>query len=58
MDTAGPALWLIILTIGVIALAAALAYGRIRSNQQTPAERARTEAAARAEQLAEDRDDS
>ena len=58
MENSGPALWLIVLTVGVIALAAALAYAIRRNSQRTPVEQARTEVAARAEQLAEDRDDS
>ena len=58
MNIAGPALWLIILTVGVIALGAVMAYAKKRNSERTPAERARTEAAAKAEQRAEDRDDS
>lgn len=58
MDIFGPAFWLILLTIGVAALGFALVYARKRNSERTPAERAHTETAARAERKAEDRDDS
>jgi hypothetical protein len=58
MDIFGPAFWLVLLTIGAAALGLALAYGKKRDGERSPAERALTERAARAERQAEDRDDS
>ena len=52
---AGPAFWLILLTIGVAALGIAMAYAKSRTSHRTPQEKAYTERAARAEQKAEDR---
>lgn len=51
-------LWLLILTVGVIALGVAMAYGINRNRSRTPMERAVTEAATRQEYRAEDRDHS
>lgn len=53
----GPAFWLIVLTVGVIALGLAMAYGMMRNRRRTPAERAQTEAATKREYAAEDRDE-
>mgnify|MGYP000391714769 CR=1 FL=1 len=58
MDILGPAFWLILLTIGVAVLGLALARARKRTSDRTPSEKAFTEAAARAERQAENRDDS
>tara|TARA_R110002020_G_scaffold12525_3_gene45880 strand:- start:1061 stop:1237 length:177 start_codon:yes stop_codon:yes gene_type:complete len=58
MDIFGPAFWLILLTIGVAVLGIALAYAKKRNGERSPAERAHTAAATRAERQAEDRDDS
>ena len=58
METSGPALWLVVLTVGVIALAAAIVYGMVRNRQRGPIERAVTEAATKEEYRREDRDDS
>ena len=58
MDFLGPVFWLILLTVGVAVLGLAMAYARKRESERTPAERAYTEAAARRERQAEDRDDS
>ena len=43
MDIAGPALWLIVLTIGVIALGVAMAYGMRRNRDRTRSEEITTE---------------
>ncbi|HEV7344369.1 MAG TPA: hypothetical protein VGN60_01870 [Devosia sp.] len=47
MFTSGPGLWLILLTIGVIALGGAMAYGLTRNRTRTRGEEVRTEAATR-----------
>jgi uncharacterized protein involved in outer membrane biogenesis len=52
------AVWLLILTIGVVALGAAMVYGINRNRTRTPMERAATEAATRQQYRAEDRDAS
>lgn len=52
-----PNLWLILLTLGVVCLGAALVYGIMRNRQRTPLEREITEAGTRAEYRAEDRDE-
>lgn len=49
-----PGLWLIILTVGVVALLMALIYARSRTKKLTPTEIALTEAATRAEYRNED----
>lgn len=54
----GPSAWLILLTIGVIVLIAAIVYGIMRNRQRTLGERVATEAATRDEYRAEDRDKS
>lgn len=43
MDIAGPALWLIVLTIGVIVLGVAMAYGMRRNRDPTLSEKITTE---------------
>lgn len=48
--------WLLILTVGVAALGAALAYGMKRNSSRTQFEKDLTEAAARREYEIEDRD--
>mgnify|MGYP004540893743 CR=1 FL=1 len=53
MDS-GPSLWLILLTIGVVALALAAVYGIMRNRQRSVGERVQTEAATRAEYKSED----
>jgi len=50
--------WLLILTVGVIVLGAAMAWGLIRNRARSPAERQMTEAATRREYQAEDKDES
>lgn len=52
-----PYLWLILLTVGVACLGAAMIYGTLRNRQRSPVEREITEAATRAEYRAEDKDD-
>lgn len=48
--------WLLILTVGVIALGLAMAYGLNRNRHRTMAEKQMTEAATRQVYRAEDRD--
>jgi len=50
--------WLLILTVGVIALGLALVWGLNRNRQRSPMERQVTEAATRQQYRAEDRDAS
>ncbi len=50
--------WLLILTVGVIALGLAMAWGMNRNRKRTPLEGQVTEAATRQEYRAEDRDAS
>jgi hypothetical protein len=52
-----PILWLILLTLGVACLGAAMIYGTMRNRRRTPLEREITEAGTRAEYRAEDRDE-
>ncbi len=54
----GPMLWLIILTIGVAALGLLMAFGATRNRKRTMQERLKTEAAAKREYSAENRDSS
>lgn len=58
METTGPALWLIVLTIGVALLGGAIAYGIARNRKRSRGERALTEAATRREYERQDRDAS
>ena len=58
METSGPAFWLILLTIGVVALAGAIAYGMMRNRQRRPIDEVVTEVATKQEYRREDRDDS
>ena len=51
-------LWLILLTIGVIALGAAMAYGLMRNRKRSLGERIATEAATKQEYREENRDSS
>lgn len=44
----GPGVWMIALTVGVIALGLAMAYGIMPNRRRTPSEKALTEAATRA----------
>lgn len=55
MDIA-PGLWLIILTVGIVALGMVMLTAQIRTKNRTPAEKANTEAATRAEYRREDED--
>jgi hypothetical protein len=52
----GPALWLILLTVGVAALGFAMVFAQRRNSSRTPAEKVLTEVATRGEYKAEDRD--
>lgn len=54
----GPSFWLILLTLGVVVLAAAIVYGIMRNRQRSLGERIHTEAATRREYSKEDRDPS
>jgi len=56
METTGPALWLIVLTIGVLILGAAIVYGIMRNRSRTLSERMRTEVETKREYEREDRD--
>jgi len=58
METSGQTFWLILLTLGVVVLAAAIIYGMLRNRQRTRLEEAATEAATRREYAEEDRDQS
>ena len=58
MQISGQTFWLILLTLGVIVLAAAVIYGTMRNRQRTPVEKAVTEAATVREYKREDRDAS
>ncbi|MDB5614219.1 MAG: hypothetical protein JWQ22_1872 [Devosia sp.] len=58
METSGPSFWLILLTLGVILLAVAIAYATMRNQKRTPVEKATTAAATRREYDKEDRDAS
>jgi cytochrome c-type biogenesis protein CcmH/NrfF len=58
METSGQTLWLILLTLGVVVLAAAIIYGMMRNRQRTRLEEVTTEAATRREYAEEDRDPS
>ena len=57
METIGPGLWLIALTVGVVILAAAAIYGIMRNRNRTLAERVTTEVETRREYEREDRDE-
>lgn len=54
----GPAVWLLLLTVGVLVLGAAIIYGINQNRKRTPGEKALTEAATRAEYKKEDGDHS
>ena len=56
METTGPALWLILLTFGVVVLGAAMIYGTMRNRQRTLSERVTTEVETKREYQREDRD--
>jgi hypothetical protein len=56
METSGQTFWLLLLTLGVVVLAAAIIYGMLRNRQRTRLEEATTEAATRREYDKEDRD--
>lgn len=54
----GPFLWLLLLTIGVAALGAAIAYGMNRNKQRTATEKMKSDVATKQEYRREDRDAS
>ena len=56
METSGQTFWLILLTLGVVVLAAAIIYGMLRNRQRTRLEEATTDAGTRPEYDEEDRD--
>lgn len=58
MEIAGPVLWLIALTIGVVVLGAAILYGMARNRDRSLAERVTTEVETKREYEREDRDDT
>lgn len=58
METSGPSLWLILLTVGVVLLGLAMAYGVMRNRKRTAGERVATEVGTKREYAEEDRDAS
>lgn len=52
----GPSIWLALLTVGVVMLGLAMAYGISRTRRRSAYEKARTETATREEFRREDRD--
>jgi FtsZ-interacting cell division protein ZipA len=56
METSGPALWLIVLTVGVIVLGAAIVYGMWRNRKLTLSERVLSEVETKREYEREDKD--
>ncbi|WP_160297861.1 hypothetical protein [Devosia chinhatensis] len=56
MDTVGPSIWLIALTIGVVILGVAVVYGIMRNRTRTLSERVTTEVETKREYAREDRD--
>lgn len=58
METSGQSLWLILLTLGVVVLGLAMAYGIRKNSQRSVTEKRVTEAATKREYAREDRDDS
>lgn len=54
--TSGPSFWLILLTIGVLLLGAAIAYGVMQNRKRSAGERSLTEAATHAGYVKEDRE--
>lgn len=56
MDILGPGLWLILLTIGVVILGLAIAYGISQNSKRTLSERVRTEVETKREYEREDRE--
>ena len=58
MEFGGQAMWAVLLTLGVVALAGAMIFGTLRNRQRTPTEKIVTEAATKREYEREDRDQS
>ncbi|SMQ85261.1 hypothetical protein SAMN06295905_2538 [Devosia lucknowensis] len=58
MEFGGQAMWLILLTLGVVVLAAAMIYGTMRNRTRTLGERVMTEVETKREYEREDRDPS
>ena len=58
MEFGGQAMWLILLTLGVVVLAAAMIYGMMRNRTRTLGERVMTEVETKREYEREDRDPS
>ncbi|MNL59845.1 hypothetical protein D3C87_1836050 [compost metagenome] len=56
MEYAGPTLWLIALTVGVLVLGGAAVYGIMRNRSRTLSERVTTEVETRREYEREDQD--
>lgn len=54
----GPTVWLIVLTVGAVAPGLAIAYGIMRNQTRTPAEKNAAEIASSQERQAEDRDET
>jgi predicted MFS family arabinose efflux permease len=56
MEFGGQAIWLVLLTLGVVVLAGAMIYGIMRNRQRTLSERVMTEVETKREYEREDRD--
>lgn len=56
MDFGGQAIWAVLITVGVVILAAGLIYGMSRNRQRTLSERVLTEVETKREYEREDRD--
>ncbi len=56
--SSGPSFWMIVLTLGAVALALAIIYGMRRNRERSLSEKAHTEAATRREYEREDQDRS
>jgi hypothetical protein len=56
MEYGGQAIWLVLLTLGVVVLAAAAIYGTMRNRQRTLSEKVTTEVATKQNYERENRD--
>jgi uncharacterized membrane protein YesL len=57
METSGQGLWLILLTVGVVVLGLAMAYGAMRNRQRTTGEKIAREIGTKQEYAREDQPD-
>ncbi|MBJ3786161.1 hypothetical protein [Devosia sediminis] len=58
MEYGGQAMWLVLLTLGVVVLAAAMIYGTMRNRQRSLSEKVTTEVETKREYQRENRDAS